>query len=346
MRAVQYQDVGQVSVGEVAEPALQSPDDVVVHIATSAICGSDLHLYRGDIPGMSPGSIMGHEYVGRVAAVGSRVRRLKPGDRVVGTFHLACGICALCQLGQYHQCRTGGVLGYGVAFGDFPGTQAEQARIPYGDVNLRPVPDGVSDEAALFAGDILTTAYGAVRNAGLEPGERVAVIGAGPVGLMAVMVASALGAGTIYSIDRDAVRAQAAAAYGAIPVPSDTSNPVRRILQDTGGIGVDVVIEAVGGPSTLTLAFQLVRGGGRVSAVGVTAEASWNYPLMTALTRDISFRVGLANVHRDIDTTLALIAAGRINPAQVISHRLGLDEAPEGYRLFHEQRATKVVLTV
>ncbi len=346
MKAVQYLDVESVRVGEVPDPELLTADDVLVRVTASAICGSDLHLYRGHIPGMSPGSIMGHEYVGTVAAVGDRVRQFQVGDRVVGTFHVACGACAQCRLGQYHQCAGGGVLGYGLAFGDYPGTQAEMVRVPYGDVNLRKIPDGLADEKAIFCGDILTTAYGAVRNSGLQPGERCAVIGAGPVGLMAVMAARVMGAAEVYSIDRDPERAEATAAFGAIPIASSRTNPVRRIMQATDGLGADVVIEAVGGPQTLALAFQLVRGGGRIAAVGVTAETEWSYPLMTALTRDITFRVGLANIHRDIDATMKLVQAGRLDPSSVISHRLPLEGAPEGYRLFHEQRATKVLLTI
>ncbi|NMP24852.1 alcohol dehydrogenase catalytic domain-containing protein [Sulfobacillus harzensis] len=346
MKAAQFWDLETVRIGDVAPPTIQDLDDVVVRVTTAAICGSDLHLYRGDIPGIKPGTVLGHEYVGRVEAVGPRVKTVQVGDRVVGTFHVACGLCSLCRLGQFHQCQRGGVLGYGMAFGDYPGAQAEWVRVPWGDVNLRRIPDAMADDSALFAGDIFTTAYGAVKNANLAPGESVAVIGAGPVGLMAVMAAQTLGAGVVYSIDRDTVRAEQASAFGARPVPSDRTNPVRRILKDTGGLGVDVVIEAVGGPTTLSLAFQLVRGGGRVSALGVTAEAHWDYPLMTALTRDISFRVGLANIHRDIDEVLRLLASGRVDPTQVISHRLPLEDAAEGYRLFHQQMATKVVLEV
>ena len=346
MKAVQYKDVESVMVGDVDEPTINTPDDVLVRVTRAAICGSDLHLYRGRIPGMAPGSIMGHEYTGIVAAVGERVRHVQVGDRVVGTFHVACGACQLCRLGQYHQCSHGGVLGYGLAFGDYPGSQAEMVRVPWGDVNLRKIPDGLPDEKAIFTGDILTTAYGAVRNSGLQPGETCAVIGAGPVGMMAVMAAQVMGAARVFSIDRDSRRAGAAESLGAIPVDSSRSNPVRRVMQATGGLGVDVVIEAVGGPPTLALAFQLVRGGGRIAAVGVTAEAQWAFPLMTALTRDITFRIGLANTHRDIDATLNIVAAGRIDPTTVVSHRLPLESAPEGYRLFHEQRADKVLLTV
>lgn len=345
MKAVTYQDVKNFQVIEVPDPVVQDPTDVVVRITRAAICGSDLHLYHGTIPGMLPGAIVGHEYTGVVDAIGSQVRGLAIGNRVVGTFHIACGLCPSCRRGNFHQCSNGGVLGYGLAFGNLNGTQAEYVRVPYGDVNLRKIPDGMDDEKALFCGDILTTAYGAVRNAGINPGETVAVIGAGPVGIMVVLSALTLGASRVLSIDLMAERAHMAAEYGAIPIVSSEVNPVRKVLELTGGEGADVVIEAVGGSRTLEMAFQLVRGGGRISAVGVTAEEELKFPLMSALTRDLTFRIGVANIHRDIDATLSLVAAGRIDPTVVVSHRMSLDEASEGYRLFHDRIASKVIVT-
>lgn len=346
MKSVQYLDIETVQVAESPDPEILTVDDVLVRVTMAGICGSDLHLYRGHIPGMVSGSIMGHEFTGQVIAVGDRVRQFSVGDRVVGTFHVACGVCDFCRMGQFHQCRQGSVFGYGAAFGDLPGAQAEIVRVPFGDINLRKIPDSLSDDRALFCGDILTTAFGAVRNAQLQPGETCAIIGAGPVGLMAVMVAGLMGASQVFSIDRDPVRVGKTKTLGAIPVDSSRTNPMRRILQQTHGMGADVVIEAVGGPQTIGLAFQLVRGGGRIVAIGVTSEAEFRFPLMTTLTRDVSFRIGLANIHRDIDQVMRLVASGRLDPTVVVSHRLSLDEAPEGYSLFHQQKATKVLLSI
>lgn len=346
MKAVTFQGVQNIQVERVDDPSILDPADAILRITTAAICGSDLHLYHGHIPGMLPGMVIGHEYVGVVEEVGAQVRAFRPGDRVVGTFHVGCGKCLSCRRGDFHQCQYGGVLGYGMAFGNLNGTQAEYARIPYADHSLRKVPDGLTDEQALFSGDILTTAYGAVMNSGLKPGETVAVIGCGPVGMMAIQSAFALGAARVIAIDLMRERTEMAATVGAIPVWSAQVNPVSRINELTHGEGVDVAIEAVGGSATIRLAFDLVRGGGRISAIGVTAEETFEFPLVTSLAKDITFRVGVANIHRDIDTTLALVQSGRIDPTVVVSHRLPLDQAAEGYRLFANREASKVLLTV
>ncbi|PSR33786.1 MAG: alcohol dehydrogenase [Sulfobacillus benefaciens] len=344
MNAVTFHGAGDFRYSSVDPPNLQDSQDVLVQVKEAAICGSDLHLYRGHIPGIMPGTVVGHEFTGIVVEVGSGVRQFRSGDRVVGTFHVACGICLACRRGDYHQCAQGGVLGYGMAFGNLGGSQAEFVRIPWGDVNLRKIPDGLSDEKAIFCGDILTTAFGAVKNARVTPGETVAVIGAGPVGQMAVMSALVMGAAKVLVIDLIPDRLAMAETLGARAINSSTSNPVRRVFQETAGDGADVVIEAVGGSTTLELAFQLVRGGGRISAIGVTAESELKFPLMTALTRDLTFRIGLANIHRDIDHTLALVANGRVDPTVVVSHRLPLSQASHGYQLFDQRQATKVLL--
>ena len=344
MKAVTYRGVGQVTIEDVPEPEIQQPDDAIVKVTRCAICGSDLHIYHGHIPGMVPGFVCGHEFTGVVVEAGPAVRAFRAGDRVVGTFHTACGHCAMCRKGAYNQCREYGVFGYGVAFGNLAGSQAEFVRVPHADVNLRVIPKELSDEQALFCGDILTTAYGAVRNAHLQPGETVAVIGCGPVGLMAIQSAFAQGAAKVLAIDLLRDRAELAERLGAVPIVASETNPVAQVNKLTGGLGADVVIEAVGGPKTVALAFELVRGGGRIAAVGVTTADSFPFPLATSLTRDISFRIGLANIHRDIDATLALVAGGRIDPEIIISHRLPLTEAVEGYRMFDSREATKVVL--
>ncbi|PTX60774.1 threonine dehydrogenase-like Zn-dependent dehydrogenase [Melghirimyces profundicolus] len=344
MKAVTFHGERDVRVERVEDPRIQHPADVIIRVTTGAICGSDLHLYHNAIPGLLPGHIIGHEYVGVVEEVGSQVTAFRKGERVVGAFHVACGRCRMCRREAYNQCEHGGVLGYGIAFGDLAGTQAEYARIPFADTTLRRVPDGLTDEQALFSGDILTTAYGAVANSGLQPGETVAVIGCGPVGIMAVQSALAMGASKVFAVDLVRERTDLAEKLGAVPVPSGEVNPSSRILNGTDGEGVDVVIEAVGGSPTLKLAFELVRGGGRISAVGVTAEDTFAYPLMNSLTKDVTFRIGLANIHRDMDATLALVRGGRIDPTVVVSHRLPLSQAAEGYRLFDKREASKVIL--
>lgn len=344
MRAVTWHGPEDIRVEEVPDPEIASPEDVVLRVKRTAVCGSDLHVYRDEIPGVLPGTVVGHEFVGTVEEAGPAVRSLAPGDRVVGPFHVACGSCPACRRSHHHQCDDGAVYGYGMAFGDLAGAQAELLRVPHGDVNLRRVPEEMESEAALFAGDVLSTAYGAVRKAGLRPGETCAVIGCGPVGLLVVECARLLGASRVFAIDLVERRVQAAGERGAVPVHSGSCNPVARVQELTGGEGTDVVLEAVGGPETLRLAFDLVRGGGRISAVGVTAEETFEYPLMTSLVRDLTFRIGMANVHREMDTVLELMQGGRIDPTRLVSHRLPLEEAPEAYRLFARREATKVLL--
>ncbi len=345
MRAVLYQGKESVAVGEAPEPRLEGPLDAVVRVRLAAICGSDLHLYHGLIP-VLPGSILGHEFTGEVEAVGEGVVGLRPGDRVVGTFHVACGVCRACRRGEYNLCERRGVHGYGPLMGNLPGAQAERIRVPYADVNLRKIPPGVPDEQAIFAGDILSTAFGGLVQGGLKPGERVAVIGAGPVGLMAVESALALGADKVLVLDRVPDRLRKAEELGGIPVDVARENPRRRVAAETDGEGADLVVEAVGGEATVALAFELVRPGGRISALGVTTAQTFPFPLNSALVRDLTFRIGLANVHRHIDQVLALLQGGRLHPERVVSHILPLEAAPEGYQLFDRKEALKVLLKV
>jgi threonine dehydrogenase-like Zn-dependent dehydrogenase len=343
MKAVTFQDIGDVAVLETPEPELQDSSDVIVRVTRCAICGSDLHLYHGEIP-MMAGDTCGHEFTGVIEDTGSSVGDLKRGDRVVGTFHTACGACNACRRGEFHLCSSAAVYGFGPIYGALNGTQAEYARVPNAQTNLRRIPDGMADEDALFCGDILTTAYGAVRNAQVGVGSVVAVIGAGPVGMMAVQSALALGAAQVYTIDLLEERLVLAQSLGAIPINATSSDPVGRLMALTGGEGADAVIEAVGGPRTILMAFELVRPGGHIAAVGITAAQSFDYPLMQSITKDITFRIGLANIHRDIDQTLALVQNGKINPSVVISHRMALQDAAEGYRLFDTRAASKVIL--
>lgn len=344
MRAITFHGPEDVRVEDVPAPDLVEPSDALVGVDLTGICGSDLHVYHGEIPGVLPGTVLGHEFVGTVLEAGSDVRRLDVGERVVGAFHVACGSCRACRRRDFHQCDRGGVYGYGVPFGDLAGAQAQAIRVPWADVNLRRLPEAIPDASALFAGDVLTTAFGAVRKAGLSPGETCAVVGCGPVGLMVVECAFLFGAAEVYAVDLLDARVALAAERGAVPVPSDRVHPVSRVQELTDGEGADVVVEAVGSTETLELAFDLVRGGGRISAVGVTAEETFDYPLMSALVRDVRFRAGLANVHRDLDAVLALLAGGRIDPSVLVSDRLPLSEGPEGYRRFSAREATKVVL--
>src|SRR5437588_7415021 len=267
MRAVTFQEPGRVEVEERPDPEPLAADDAVVRVDASGICGSDLHLYHGRIQ-IEPGFTLGHEYVGRVVAAGDAVTGVSEGDRVLGTFHTACGICFFCRRGIYQKCDEARVFGHGATLGSLQGTQAELALVPRANMTLRRVPDGLDDGSALFAGDVMGTGYHAVVAAGLQPGDTCAVIGLGPVGLCAVMAARAAGASQVVGIDTVADRLETARTLGAHPVHATDEDPraVVKALTDVGG--VDVAVDAVGHPGALDTAIRLARKAGTVSVVG------------------------------------------------------------------------------
>lgn len=343
MKAVVFEEKGRLAVREVAEPTIQEPGDAILRVTASAICGSDLHAYHGRIRGMTPGTVMGHEYVGEVVDVGAGVVRFKPGDRVFGSFFTACGRCWACRRAEFSQCEYAQLFGFGPNFGDLPGTQAQFARIPFADVTLHPLPPAVGDDAGLFLGDTLATAYFAVSRARVRAGDRVAVIGAGPVGLLAIMSARVFGAAEVFALDLDPERLRIAESYGARPL---LANPdaLARIRDATQGRGADAVIEAVGSATALSTAFQAARGFATVSAAGVFTEREAPVPLGRGFAKDLTLALGMANVIAAFDAVVALVEAGRLDPTPLVSHRLPLDGAPEGYRLFDEKKALKVML--
>lgn len=343
MKAVIYRGPRDFRVEDIAEPKIEQAKDAIVKITNVAICGSDLHIYHGDMP-QTPGMPVGHEYVGVVAEVGAGVTGFKKGDRIVGSFNIACGTCPNCRSGLWHQCRYGGVLGYGPMMGNLPGVQAEFGRIPFADINLRKIPDGVDEKKALFCGDNLSTVFGALKNVQFQAGESVAVIGCGPIGLQAVQTAVALGAGQVVALDMVADRLKQAEAFGAKTIDVGKDNVAEASKQLTQKRGFAVVVEAVGGPKTLETAFTIVGQGGRVTAVGVSNAPTFPFPLLKALTFDLTFRTGLANIHRDIDQTLALVSAGRIDPSKVLSHEIPLKDAVKAYEMFDRREATKIFL--
>ena len=344
MKAVTFQGPGHIRVESVADPSILEPGDAIVRVTMSAICGSDLHLYRRRLTGVEPGIVIGHEYVGIVEEVGEGVFCLRPGDRVVGSFHTACGHCWFCRRGLFSQCQQGALFGFGRRFGDLPGTQAEYARVPHADFTLHQVPADIGDERAVFIGDILATAYFAVNRAEVRVGDTVGVIGCGPVGLLAVMCAQTSGASRVIAVDVLEPRLHAARQLGAATVNGRDQDPVRAIRDQTGKRGADAMIEAVGSAETLRLACQAVRGFGTVSAAGVFTEESLAFPAGRAFSRDLTVRLGMANVPAQFEAVTELIRHGRIDPAVLISHTLRLDEAADGYRLFDAGEGLKVLL--
>lgn len=344
MRAVVFDDVGRVRVAEVPDAAVEEPGDAVVRVTRTAICGSDLHFFHGKAP-VGAGDVLGHEAVGVVTSVGSGVTRFMPGERVVVSFDIACGACWFCARGETQLCDRFRTLGAGAFGGDLPGAQATLVRIPAADVNLLAVPDDVEDERALFVGDILTTGFYAASIAGIEPGDTVAVVGCGPVGFSCIQSARTLGASRVYGIDLEPDRLALAAVAGATPVDANERHPQTVLAEVTEGRGADVVIEAVGTPAAFERSVGIARRGGRVVVVGMYTGESVDVQLGVYWARALTVRfAGICPVHTWWERVMAEVRSGGIDPTPLISHRLPLDRAPEGYALFARHEATKVVL--
>jgi threonine dehydrogenase-like Zn-dependent dehydrogenase len=345
MKAIVLHGVGDVRVESVPDAGLKDARSAVVRVTCASICGSDLHLYHGKVP-VPPGTIIGHECVGVVEAVGSDVRRFRTGDRVIVPGVVGCGDCEPCRSGYAVGCMNffNKVLGVSL---ELPGGQAEAVCVPHADFNLRQSPPDLSDEQVLFLTDILPTGYYAAENACLKPGQTIAVIGCGPVGLFAIACARLFGPTTIVAIDRVPYRLEEARKLGALPVNAAEIDPRTAVFEASDGRGADAVIEAVGAAETFRLAFDLVRVGGIVSAVGVLVADDFPFPMGTALFKDLTFRVGLVNIPRFIPALLSVVRKGQIDPTSLISHHLPLSDGARAYDLFDKRQdgCLKVVLT-
>jgi alcohol dehydrogenase len=344
VRAVVFEDVRRVAVADVPDPVLEAPGDALVRVTRSAICGSDLHFFRGEPP-LEPGDVMGHEAVGIVESVAEGVGTVVPGDRVGIAFHAACGVCWWCRRGETGLCDDYRNFGTGAFGRGLGGAQAGTVRVPGADLNLLRIPDGVDDEAAIFVTDILTTAFHAASLAAATPDETVAVVGCGPVGLLSVQALRALGAERVVALDTVPERLALAEQFGAIPVDVRERHPESAVGSVTGGRGADVVIEAVGAPSAFEAATEITRRGGRVIVVGMYTGESTEIQLGSFWIRGLTVRfAGVSPVHARWKAAMAELEAGRLDPAPLVSHRLPLDEASRGYELFDRREATKVLL--
>lgn len=342
MRAVTFQGPEQVRIEEKPEPELVAADDAIVRIEATGICGSDLHIYHGRFP-VEPGFTIGHEFVGTVIAAGEEVERVAVGDRVLGCFHTACATCTSCLRGDYHRCRKQRTFGHGTALGDLQGAQAEQLLVPRANLTLRRVPEGMSADVALFAGDVMGTGFHAIVNAGMRAGDTVAVFGLGPVGLCAVQSALAGGAVEVFAVDSVEQRLRMAASFGATPVHLTEEDPKKAIRAATDG-GVDVAVDAVGDPGPLAMAISLARDAGTVSGIGAY-QGRAEVPLGLAWVKSLDLNLGLANVIAHVDRVLALMAAGKLDPAPLVSAHMPLDQASEAYAIYDNREALKIVLT-
>jgi threonine dehydrogenase-like Zn-dependent dehydrogenase len=388
MKATCWMGPQKMQVREVPDPKILSQGDCIVRVTSTAICGSDLHLYNGFLPMMEPGDIMGHEFMGEVVEVGRNVKKVAVGDRVVVPFPIACGHCAKCEAGLYSVCENSnpnayiaeklmghspaGIFGYSHLTGGFAGGQAEYARVPFADVGPLKVPEGMTDEQALFLSDILPTGYMGAEMCGIEPGDTVAVWGCGPVGQFAIASAYLLGAEKVIAIDRFPYRLQMAREKaGAITVNYEEVDSVRDVLNDlTAGRGPDHCIDAVGveghahgvsylhdrakqmmriqadRPIALREAIMACATGGTVSVIGVYAGLIDKFPMNAVMNKSLTIRTGQCHVHRYMKPLLERIQKGEIDPTFVITHRMRLEEAPQGYRIFNDKldNCEKIVL--
>jgi len=343
VRAVTFQAPGVVSVEDRPEPELLDAGDAIVRIEASGVCGSDLHIYHGRVQ-IEAGFTIGHEYVGTVLAVGDAVTKVAVGDRVLGCFQVACGECFFCRRALFQRCVQSRTFGHGATLGSLQGTQAEMALVPRANLVLRKVPDGMSDDTALFAGDVMGTGFHAVAASGMRPGDVVAVLGLGPVGLCAVQVARASGAAHVIAIDTVAERLQIARGMGAEAVHLTEEDPKAAVKAATEGRGVDVCVDAVGDPRALDMAIRLTRALGAVQCIGVYAERAEVHMGLLWL-KGITLRGGHANVLAHVDPVLAMMSAGVLDPGPLVTHHMKLEEAPEAYAVYDRREALKIVLT-
>ena len=388
MKALVWHGTHDVRVDTVPDPAILNPRDAIVRITSTAICGSDLHLYDGYIPALEPGDILGHEFMGEIVEVGRGVNNLKVGDRVVVPFTISCGSCFFCSKQLWSLCDNSnpdtqlaeelwgyspaGLFGYSHILGGYAGGQAEYARVPFADVGPLKIPDGLADEQVLFLSDIFPTGYMAADNANIQPGDVVAVWGCGPVGQFAIKSAWLFGAERVIAIDRVPERLRLAADAGkAETIDYEQTHDVVEALKDmTGGRGPDSCIDAVGmeahsvgvdklydrvtqatrmqsdRPHVLREAIQACRKGGVLSIAGVYGGFVDKIPMGAAFNKGLTFKMGQTHMQKYMAPLLKHVQDGTIDPSFIITHRLPLDQAPEGYRTFRDKQdgCVKVVL--
>lgn len=373
MKAVVYEGMKKVKLADLAEPGIKRADDLIIRVTSTAICGSDLHIYHGMVPNMPKGFIIGHEAVGVVEDAGPEVKSIKKGDRILVPFTIACGHCRFCDEGLYCQCdnsnphgRVGAVFGYGENFGSYEGAQAEFVRVPYANIGPRVVPEELTDEQALLLTDVLPTAYWGVEMAGVKPGDTVAVLGCGPVGLSVIKWAILAGASRIIAVDYIKHRLKQASGYGVETVNLDEHDDCGEYINEISGGGVDAVIDCVGADGKMTgiekietllrlqggsksaieTAARAVRKGGCVVLLGVYGMRYNMFPLGDFFSKNISLKMGICPAQAYVDRIMKILIDKRIDADDIISHRLPISEAPYAYEIFDkkEDNCIKVIL--
>ncbi|MDH6623104.1 alcohol dehydrogenase [Streptomyces sp. LBL] len=343
MKGFVFHGPGQSAWEEVPDPAVKEPTDAIVRIVAVTICGTDLHILRGDVPEVRPGTVLGHEAVGEIVEVGGDVRTVRPGDRVLVSCISPCGRCRYCREGSYGQCRGGGgwILGHLI-----DGTQAEYVRVPYADLSVHALPGAVESKDAVLLADIFPTSYEVgVLNGQVRPGDTVAVVGAGPIGLAAIATARLFAPERIVAVDLAASRLEAAKRLGADAVADAREDPEQLVDDLTDGLGADVVIEAVGLPESFELCTRMVRPGGHVANVGVHGKPATLH-LEDLWIKNVTITTGLVDTH-STPTLLRMATAGRLPTAQLVTHTFPLERMEEAYDVFAraaDTGALKVVL--
>jgi alcohol dehydrogenase len=344
MKALVFQGPGQKDWVEKAAPGIEKPTDAIVRITRTTICGTDLHILKGDVPTVAAGRTLGHEGVGVIEAVGSAIKSFKPGDRVLISCITSCGSCPNCKRQLYSHCADGGwILGHLI-----DGTQAELVRIPHADNSLYPIPDGADEEALVMLSDILPTGFEiGVLSGQVKPGDTVAIIGAGPVGMAALLTAQFYTPGRIVMLDTDPNRLEVARRFGATDtIDVSGGKAVETLMAMTDGVGVDVAIEAVGIPATFDICQKVIAPGGHIANVGVHGK-SVELHLETLWIQNITLTTGLVNTN----TTRMLmktVQSGKLSPAGLITHRFALQDILQAYEVFAnaaKEKALKVILT-
>jgi threonine dehydrogenase-like Zn-dependent dehydrogenase len=348
VKAVVYAGEGKVRVDEVAVPELLEPTDAIVEVLRTSICASDLHLIDGKTPGARPGAVLGHEYVGMVVELGDAVTRHHEGLRALGSFLIACGACHHCSKRRFNFCVSRRALGLGELTGDLDGAQAQYVRVPDADVNLRTLDGGMaglSDEEALFGGDVLATGFYAAALSEISPGEEVVVIGGGPIGLLSALASRRLRPDRVTVLDTDPRRVGFAQKLGLDAADCSDVSPEAVVAKMTEGKMADVAIEAVGSIDALKASTRCVRDGGRITVVGVFGQERYAMPTGVMWLRGLDLRfAGMCNVQAHWEEALFSVAKGELDPTALITHRVPLDDAGRGYELFRSREAIKVVL--
>jgi threonine dehydrogenase-like Zn-dependent dehydrogenase len=346
LQALIFDGPHQIRHATVADPEMRLPTDVIVRVERAAICGSDLHVYRGHETGIDAGTTMGHEFAGEVIEAGAAVRRFRRGARVVCPFTTSCGECWYCRAGLTSRCAAGQLFGWVAGGAGLQGAQAEYVRVPLADSTLAPAPPDLPLEIALLAGDVLATGFHGAELAAAAPGRVVAVVGCGAVGLKAIAGAVALGAERVFALDAVAERLGLARRLGGEPLALDAAEARQAVLEATGGRGADGVVEAVGSPEATRRAFDLVRPGGTLAAVGVHTEPRLAFSPGEAYDKNLTYRAGRAPARALLERMLAIARSGRFDLGAVISHRLPLADGARAYEMFDQRRdgCTKVLL--